>query len=48
MIFSAGTEQLAVVAYVPEERQGALSCEAIGRTSLSRHPRAANGRGERA
>merc|ERR1712187_398226 len=26
MIFSAGTEQLAVVAYVPEEKQGDLSC----------------------
>merc|ERR1711948_75687 len=27
MIFSAGTEQLAVVAYVPEEKQGELNCE---------------------
>merc|ERR1712232_1117365 len=27
MIFSAGTEQLAVVAYVPEEKQKELSCE---------------------
>merc|ERR1712066_479176 len=27
MIFSAGTEQLAVVAYVPEEKQSQLSCE---------------------
>merc|ERR1712048_1465741 len=27
MIFSAGTEQLAVVAYVPEEKQSELSCE---------------------
>merc|ERR1712054_591478 len=27
MIFSAGTEQLAVVAYVPAEKQGELSCE---------------------
>lgn len=27
MIFSAGTEQLAVVAYVPEAKQGELSCE---------------------
>jgi len=27
MIFSAGTDQLAVVAYVPEEKQGELSCE---------------------
>jgi len=27
MIFSAGTDQLAIVAYVPEEKQGELSCE---------------------
>merc|ERR1712046_469311 len=27
MIFSAGTERLAVVAYVPEAKQGELSCE---------------------
>jgi len=27
MCFSAGTEQLAVCAYVPEDKQGALSCE---------------------
>jgi len=27
MIFSAGTEQLAIVAYVPKEKQGELSCE---------------------
>jgi len=27
MIFSAGTEQLAVVAYVPEEKKDALSCK---------------------
>merc|ERR1740116_683222 len=27
MIFSAGTEQLAVVAYVPEAKQAELSCE---------------------
>merc|ERR1712061_931039 len=27
MIFSAGTEQLAVVAYVPDAKQGELSCE---------------------
>merc|ERR1719491_850590 len=27
MIFSAGVEQLAVVAYVPEAKQGELSCE---------------------
>merc|ERR1712066_679811 len=27
MIFSAGTEQLAIAAYVPEAKQGDLSCE---------------------
>merc|ERR1712019_245232 len=27
MVFSAGSEQLAVVAYVPEAKQGELSCE---------------------
>merc|ERR1711865_1007089 len=27
MIFSAGAEQLAVVAYVPEDKQSVLSCE---------------------
>merc|ERR1712004_621667 len=27
MIFSAGTEQLAIVAYVPEDKQDVLSCE---------------------
>merc|ERR1719498_422982 len=27
MIFSAGTDQLAVVAYVPEAKQGELSCK---------------------
>eukprot|EP00438_Fugacium_kawagutii_P008481 Skav210933 [mRNA] locus=scaffold713:64570:66339:+ [translate_table: standard] len=27
MVFSAGTEQLAVLAYVPEEKQKDLSCE---------------------
>merc|ERR1712129_422324 len=27
MIFSAGTQQLAIVAYVPEEKQSVLSCE---------------------
>merc|ERR1719245_158734 len=27
MIFSAGTEQLAICAYVPEEKQSELSCE---------------------
>merc|ERR1712124_15363 len=27
MVFSAGTEQLGVLAYVPEEKQGELVCE---------------------
>merc|ERR1712087_637534 len=27
MVFSAGTERLAIVAYVPEEKQSALNCE---------------------
>merc|ERR1712060_437922 len=27
MVFSAGAEQLAIVAYVPEAKQGELSCE---------------------
>jgi len=27
MVFSAGTDQLAIVAYVPEDKQGALVCE---------------------
>jgi len=27
MIFSAGTDQLAIVAYVPKDKQGSLSCE---------------------
>merc|ERR1719401_1100104 len=34
MIFSAGVEQLAVVAYVPEEKQGELSCEEWLKTVL--------------
>merc|ERR1712203_350459 len=34
MIFSAGTEQLAIVAYVPEEKQGELSCEEWLKTVL--------------
>merc|ERR1712217_921863 len=34
MIFSAGTEQLAIVAYVPEEKQSALSCEEWLKTVL--------------
>mmetsp|Transcript_52489 Transcript_52489/g.146297 ORF Transcript_52489/g.146297 Transcript_52489/m.146297 type:complete len:295 (+) Transcript_52489:86-970(+) len=35
MIFSAGSEQLAVVAYVPEAKQGELSCEEWLKTVLS-------------
>jgi len=35
MIFSAGTEQLAVVAYVPEAKQAELSCEAWLKQVLS-------------
>merc|ERR1712060_242955 len=34
MIFSAGTEQLAIVAYVPEEKQSELSCEEWLKTVL--------------
>merc|ERR1719237_246457 len=34
MIFSAGAEQLAVVAYVPEEKQSVLSCEEWLKTVL--------------
>merc|ERR1712228_924936 len=35
MIFSAGVDQLAVVAYVPEEKQGAISCEDWLKTVLA-------------
>merc|ERR1712167_125149 len=35
MIFSAGTEQLAVVAYVPEAKQDKLSCEEWLKTVLT-------------
>merc|ERR1712151_1158033 len=35
MIFSAGTEQLAVVAYVPEEKQTELACEEWIKTVLA-------------
>merc|ERR1711948_53195 len=35
MIFSAGSEQLAVCAYVPEEKQSALSCEEWLKTVLA-------------
>merc|ERR1712186_304475 len=34
MIFSAGTEQLAVVAYVPEAKQSEISCEEWLKTVL--------------
>merc|ERR1712151_563339 len=34
MVFSAGTEQLAVVAYVPAEKQSELSCEEWLKTVL--------------
>merc|ERR1712087_904865 len=34
MIFSAGAEQLAIVAYVPEAKQGELSCEEWLKTVL--------------
>merc|ERR1712190_173281 len=34
MIFSAGTEQLAIVAYVPEAKHGDLSCEEWLKTVL--------------
>merc|ERR1719230_664922 len=37
MIFSAGTEQLAIVAYVPEAKQGELSCEEWLKTVLDSH-----------
>merc|ERR1712176_376059 len=35
MIFSAGVDQLAVVAYVPEEKQSALKCEEWLQTVLN-------------
>jgi len=38
MIFSAGTEQLAVVAYVPESKQAELSCEEWLNKVLAAHP----------
>merc|ERR1719445_3021175 len=38
MVFSAGAEQLAVVAYVPEEKQEGLSCEEWLQTVLSTQP----------
>jgi len=38
MIFSAGDTQLAVAAYVPEEKQGDLSCEEWLQSVLSKQP----------
>merc|ERR1712242_639256 len=38
MVFSAGTEQLAIVAYVPEDKQGDLSCEEWLQKVVSVHP----------
>merc|ERR1712014_425864 len=38
MIFSAGTEQLAIVAYVPEAKQAELSCEEWINKVLSTQP----------
>lgn len=38
MVFSAGLEQLALCAYVPEEKQGELSCEEWLETVLKNYP----------
>jgi len=38
MVFSAGTEQLAIVAYVPEEKQSELVCEEWLKKVLSLYP----------
>eukprot|EP00929_Paragymnodinium_shiwhaense_P020914 TRINITY_DN1378_c0_g1_i1.p1 TRINITY_DN1378_c0_g1~~TRINITY_DN1378_c0_g1_i1.p1 ORF type:complete len:337 (-),score=150.95 TRINITY_DN1378_c0_g1_i1:261-1217(-) len=38
MVFSAGTEQLAICAYVPEAKQGELSCEEWLQKVLSAQP----------
>merc|ERR1712151_533115 len=38
MVFSAGTEQLAVIAYCPEERQEKLDCKAWLETVLKSTP----------
>merc|ERR1719264_2121665 len=38
MVFSAGAEQLAIVAYVPEAKQGELSCEEWLRAVLKNYP----------
>jgi len=38
MVFSAGAEQLAIVAYVPEAKQGELSCEEWLKSVLKNYP----------
>merc|ERR1712039_324759 len=38
MVFSAGSEQLTIVAYVPDDKQGELSCEEWLQTCLSLFP----------
>jgi alanyl-tRNA synthetase len=38
MIFSAGTEQLAIVAYVPEAKHAELSCQEWLEKALAEHP----------
>jgi len=38
MVFSAGPEKLAIVAYVPEEKQAALSCEEWIAKVIALHP----------
>jgi len=38
VVFSAGAEQLAIVAYVPEAKQGELSCEEWLRAVLKNYP----------
>jgi len=38
MVFSAGAEQLAIVAYVPEAKQKELSCEEWLRSVLKNYP----------
>merc|ERR1712176_822000 len=38
MVFSAGPKQLAMVAYVPEAKQGELSCEEWLQKVVSLHP----------
>jgi len=43
MVFSAGTERLAIVAYVPEEKQAELVCEEWLQKVVSLHPGGAVG-----